>query len=73
MPKVRIHPESGQRQIKIQPEGLPAIWVEADAGLCERCRPYDECLNFNGISDKVWDELNNLLSFSNKVPIVANS
>lgn len=70
MAEERIHPESGKRQLKIQPEGLPAIWVEA--GLCERCRPYNECLNFNDISDKVWEEINNLLSFSN-MPTMATS
>jgi len=73
MSEVRINPESGKRQIKIQPDGLPAIWVEAETGLCERCQPYNECLNFIDISNKAWDELNNLVSLSNKIPTVASS
>ena len=62
MSEERIHPESGKRQIKIQPEGLPEIWVEVEVGLCERCRPFDECLSFNLIHDKVWCELNALVA-----------
>jgi len=64
MAEESIHPDSGKRQIKIQPVGLPAIWVEAETGLCKRCQPYNECLNFNDISNKARDELNNLVSFN---------
>ena len=66
MSKERINPLSGKRQIKIEPDGLPAIWIDAEAGFCNRCKPFNECLGLNDIDKNVWTELNNLLSSINK-------
>ena len=65
MSEERINPISGKRQIKIEPDVLPAIWVDSEAGLCDRCKPYNECLNYNEISEFEWEGLNELLSSLN--------
>jgi hypothetical protein len=56
MAEIRIDPLTRVKQRKIQPEGLPAIWVYI--GLCERCKPYKECLGLLDIGGKAWIELN---------------
>ncbi len=49
----RIHPVTKRVQVKIEPEGLPAIWV--DEGYCERCEPYGECLGLMELTEKEWE------------------
>jgi hypothetical protein len=51
--------EFGQREAKIQPKGLPAIWVEL---FCDRCRKYQDCLGFKELSETEWEEVNAKIS-----------
>jgi len=55
--KKRINHETCKEEIKIQPEGLPAIWIEAKDSLCEKCKPYGKCMDYRNLSDKEWQEL----------------
>jgi hypothetical protein len=52
----RYNIEDGCFEIKIQPEGLPAIWLDEDSKLCERCEPFGECLGLETAEDQIWDE-----------------
>ena len=49
----------GAKEVKIQPNGLPAIWVKM---YCNRCRRFQECLGFNDLSETEWQEINNVVS-----------
>lgn len=55
----------GQSEVKIQPKGLPAIWVEM---YCDRCREFQECLGFKALSQSEWEDVNNILSTVNSFP-----
>jgi len=52
----------GQKEVKIQPKGLPVIWVEM---YCKRCRPFQECLGYKELSDSEWREVNAIIASSN--------
>lgn len=62
----RINPITNKEEIKLQPEGLPAIWVSSDK-YCERCAPYKQCLGFNGLSQKEWDGINEIMSETSSI------
>lgn len=49
----RTNPRTGKVEIKLQPEGLPEIWVERGY-ICERCKPFGECLGLDELSDEEW-------------------
>ena len=53
--------ELGRKEVKVQPDGLPAIWF----GLCQRCDPYNECLGFRQLSYLEWHQLNSIISKAN--------
>ena len=55
----RINPKTGRTEIKLQPPGLPAIWV--DEGYCERCEPYGECLGLMELSNEEWETAQQLI------------
>lgn len=54
----RINPQTGKLEVKLQPEGLPVLWVEI---LCSRCEEYKECLGLKELSEEEWEEVNHLL------------
>jgi len=56
----------GENEVKIQPDGLPAIWIK----LCKRCGQFQECLGFNNLSEAEWQEINNLISSVNLPPVL---
>lgn len=49
---------SGNKEVKIQPQGLPAIWVEM---YCDRCREYQECLGLRALGKIEWEFANKLI------------
>lgn len=61
----RINPKTGKIEIKLQPKGLPVIWVEL---YCDRCEKFQECLGFKDLSDETWEELNQIISQTNQIP-----
>ena len=52
----RYNIDKGCWEIKIQPGGLPPIWLSEDGKLCERCEPFGECLGLVTADDPSWDE-----------------
>lgn len=59
----RVNPETARVQVRIQPAGLPAIWV--DEGFCERCKPFGGCLGLNELTDTDWQVALDLLKAVN--------
>jgi hypothetical protein len=57
----------GNKEVKLQPNGLPAIWVEM---YCDRCREYQECLGFKAISKREWEIVNDAIYVINSFPIL---
>lgn len=55
----------GEKEVKIQPEGLPAIWVKM---YCDRCRRFQECLGFNDLNEDEWQEMDKVISDINLPP-----
>ncbi len=55
------NPKTNKEQVLIQPKGLPAIWITIDAKLCERCKPFNQCLSFISLSDKEWQEVTEII------------
>ena len=58
----------GEKEVKIQPEGLPAIWVKM---YCDRCRRFQECLGFNDLNEDEWQEMDKVISSINLPPASA--
>ena len=56
--ELRTNLITNKEEIKLQPEGLPVLWVEI---LCSRCEEYKECLGLKELTDKEWEEVNQLL------------
>jgi hypothetical protein len=65
MSEKRINPITGKKELKIDPYGLPAIWVEKTVVFCDRCRSFNECLSFDEIENETWEELNKLITSIN--------
>jgi hypothetical protein len=55
----------GEKEVKLQPKGLPAIWVKL---YCERCRRFQECLGFNDLSEEEWQKMDSVISDINLPP-----
>jgi len=70
MIKTRINPTTGQEEWYNQPEGLPGIWMTR--GYCARCKPFNECLGFRGLTDGEWDEVETLISETNNLASLKN-
>jgi hypothetical protein len=62
----RINPATGKEQIKLQPEGLPEIWIDIESRFCERCAPFNQCLQLADLSNKEWEGLNDFISSINE-------
>ena len=58
--EIRIDPKTNKTEIKLDPEGLPAIWIAA-SHYCDRCAPYRECLGLNKLTDQEWSNTNDFL------------
>ncbi len=54
------NPITNRKKIKLQPEGLPAIWVSSYK-YCERCAQYKQCLGVKVLSQKEWDGINEII------------
>ncbi|MDP3557115.1 MAG: hypothetical protein Q8T03_07050 [Bacteroidota bacterium] len=54
MRKFRVDPKTAKVLYKVQPEGLPALWIED--GLCDRCKEYGKCLEVKDLSEEDWFE-----------------
>ena len=72
MSENRINAVTGRRELKIEPDGLPAIWVDFENGFCARCRPFNECLSFDEIDKESWEKLNVLIESINEGKDVRN-
>ncbi len=59
MREFKVDPKTGKILYKVQPEGLPALWVED--GLCDRCEPYKKCLGLSTLEEEQWRELKAIL------------
>jgi len=63
----RINPVTKRVQVKVEPDGLPAIWV--DEGYCERCEPFGECLGLLELTDTEWQAAQNLIKEVEKTDV----
>lgn len=66
MRESKIDPKTGKTLYKVQPDGLPAIWVED--GHCERCEPFGKCLGFQTLSNEDWRDLQTILNVQDLSP-----
>ena len=64
----RINPITGKEQVWVQPEGLPGIWMNAKRELCERCKPFNECLRLDSLSDNEWCEVTDVIEETSTPP-----
>ncbi|MDP3556113.1 MAG: hypothetical protein Q8T03_01995 [Bacteroidota bacterium] len=62
MRESKIDTKTGKTLYKVQPEGLPAIWIADEQ--CERCESYGKCLGLQNLSEDEWSELSILLNTS---------
>ncbi len=63
--KTRINPITGKEEYWNQPPGLPGIWMTR--GYCDRCSPFLECLGFYALNEEEWQEVENLVSETNRI------
>ena len=64
--ETRINPITNKLERKLQPPGLPPLWVSV--GYCDKCQPFGECLGLSEFSDedmvKIESEIKNALDYS---------
>ncbi len=60
--EIRINSKTSKPEVKLEPEGLPPIWVPV---FCDRCEKFNECLSFNNLSIKEWESLNRFIQTCN--------
>jgi hypothetical protein len=65
--EIRINPITNKTEIKVQPEGRPAIWIEI--GYCERCEPYGECMGLMELTDREWEAAKALIKEVEKTEV----
>ncbi len=70
-PATRINPITGKKQVLVQPPGMPAVWITENE-ICERCKPFNECLGFKSLSDKEWREVTEVIKETSKPPTLSN-
>jgi hypothetical protein len=63
MRESKIDKKTGKTLYKVQPDGLPAIWIED--GHCQRCESYGRCLGFQGLTEEDWKDLQQILNTQN--------
>lgn len=63
----RINPITKRVEVKLQPAGLPEIWV--DEGFCERCEQFGECLGLAELTDVEWQSALNLIKQANSMDV----
>jgi hypothetical protein len=55
----RINPVTKKIEVKMQPEGLPAIWTTE--GFCNHCTPFGECLGLAEVPARDLEQLDTFL------------
>lgn len=50
----RTNPDTNKLEIKLEPDGLPPIWVSV---LCNRCEKFQECLGFKNLTEEEWNKV----------------
>ena len=63
----RLNPNTNRIEVKVQPDGLPAIWITE--GYCERCEPYGECLGLLELTDAEWEVAQSLIKEVEKTEV----
>lgn len=66
----RYNAKSGKLELKLQPEGLPAIWIPL---LCNRCEEYKECLQFKELTIQEWENTSTLLNQTLDITLIPPS